>query len=79
MEYMLPAGGSCLLGSVNLAEFVKNKRFDFNDFFDTVQVSVKALNQVLMEGIPLHPLTEQQKSVDEWRQIGLGILVLQMH
>ena len=64
------------MGSVNLAEFVKNKRFDFNDFFDTVQISVKALNQVLMEGMPLHPLTEQQESVNDWRQIGLGIFGL---
>ena len=76
MEYMLPAGGSCLLGSVNLAEFVKNKRFDFNDFFDAVQIAVKALNQVLMEGMPLHPLKEQQESVNDWRQIGLGIFGL---
>lgn len=75
-EEPLPAGGSCLLGSVNLAEFVKNKRFDFNDFFDAVQIAVKALNQVLMEGMPLHPLTEQQKSVNDWRQIGLGIFGL---
>ncbi len=64
------------MGSVNLAEFVKNKRFDFNDFFDAVQVAVKALNKVLMEGMPLHPLKEQQESVNDWRQIGLGIFGL---
>ena len=35
-----------------------------------------ALNEVLEEGLPLHPLKEQQDSVGEWRQIGLGIMGL---
>ena len=35
-----------------------------------------ALNEVLDEGLPLHPLKEQQESVRKWRQIGLGIMGL---
>lgn len=35
-----------------------------------------ALNDVLMEGMPLHPLEEQRESVNKWRQIGLGIMGL---
>lgn len=35
-----------------------------------------ALNEVLDEGLPLHPLQEQRESVRDWRQIGLGILGL---
>ena len=35
-----------------------------------------ALNEVLEEGSPLHPLKEQQDSVSDWRQIGLGIMGL---
>lgn len=74
---MLPAGGSCLLGSINLAEFVTpNKTFNFEDFKTTVDISVKALNEVLDEGLPLHPLKEQRESVRDWRQIGLGIFGL---
>lgn len=78
MEYfMLPAGGSCLLGSINLSEFVnKDKKFDYEDFRDTVHKSVIALNEVLDEGLPLHPLQEQRDSVRDWRQIGLGIFGL---
>lgn len=34
------------------------------------------MNNVLLEGIPLHPLKEQQESVSNWRQIGLGTLGL---
>ena len=80
-EEPLPAGGSCLLGSVNLAEFVQNPFtdeafFDFEGLKECVQASVRALNEVLEEGLPLHPLKEQRDSVEQWRQIGLGIMGL---
>jgi len=76
-EEPLPAGGSCLLGSINLSEFVMpNGIFDFNDFVGTVKVAVTALNDILDEGLPLHPLAEQRDSVKKWRQIGLGIFGL---
>ncbi len=75
----MPAGGSCLLGSINLSEFVINEfkpnaRFDYAGFNEAVNQSVIALNEVLYEGLPLHPLEEQKISVNDWRQIGLGIL-----
>lgn len=78
-EEPLPAGGSCLLGSLNLAEFVKDpfgKRPAFNipEFKKAVKVAIRALNQVLDEGLPLHPLQIQRDSVAKWRQIGLGIM-----
>ena len=80
-EEPLPAGGSCLLGSINLAEFVQNPftpqaTFDFDAFKQCVRVCVRALNEVLEEGLPLHPLQEQRESVEKWRQIGLGIMGL---
>ena len=80
-EEPLPAGGSCLLGSINLSGFVHdaftdNAAFDFDGFRKCVAASVKALNEVLDEGLPLHPLEEQQESVRKWRQIGLGIMGL---
>lgn len=65
------------MGSINLSEFVtKNKTFNFDDFRNTVSIAVKALNEVLDEGLPLHPLQEQRDSVRDWRQIGLGIFGL---
>lgn len=73
-EEPLPAGGSCLLGSLILPTFVEGKEFDFDRLANAVQKSVKALNDVLDEGLPLHPLEEQRESVRDWRQIGLGIL-----
>lgn len=78
-EEPLPSGGSCLLGSINLAEFViqpfgTSATFDINKFKACVRESVIALNQVLDEGLDLHPLQEQKISVDRYRQIGLGVM-----
>lgn len=77
----MPAGGSCLLGSINLAQFVKapftkDAEIDWQSLAATVKTAVEALNEVLMEGLPLHPLQEQRDSVNDWRQIGLGTLGL---
>ena len=76
-EEPLPAGGSCLLGSINLSEFVnEDKTFDYTEFRRVVDLAVGALNDVLDEGLPLHPLQEQRDSVRDWRQIGIGIFGL---
>ena len=78
-EEPLPAGGSCLLGAINLSEFVlspftENTAFDIPEFKKAVRIAVRALNDVLDEGLELHPLEIQRKTVSEWRQIGLGIM-----
>lgn len=80
-EEPLPAGGSCLLGSINLNEFVLDPftniaRIDFDALEDAVSIAVLGLNQVLNEGMMLHPLEEQRESVRNWRQIGLGTMGL---
>ena len=73
-EEPLPAGGSCLLGSLNLAEFVtESGDFDFDALADAAFTATVALNDVLDEGLPLHPLQIQRDSVHDWRQIGLGV------
>lgn len=74
-EEPLPAGGSCLLSSINLSAFVnEDGKFDFVDFFRVVDLGVTYLNEVLEEGLMLHPLQEQRDSVAKWRQIGLGVM-----
>lgn len=78
-EEPLPPGGSCLLGSINLSEFViapftTRATFDFNGFKDAVRDAVIALNEVLDEGLPLHPLQVQRDTVGQLRQIGLGYM-----
>lgn len=80
-EEPLPAGGSCLLGSINLSEFVvnpftKDAYINAEALMSAVKIAIHALNDVLMEGLSLHPLQEQRDSVRDWRQIGLGTLGL---
>ena len=78
-EEPLPAGGSCLLGSINLSEFViapftEHAIFDKAKFKSCVRDCVVGLNEVLEEGLALHPLKEQRESVSKYRQIGLGVM-----
>lgn len=78
-EEPLPAGGSCLLASLNLSEFVVNPftdeaYFDFDAFEWAVEAVTYEMNIVLDEGLPLHPLQEQRDAVEKWRQIGIGIM-----
>lgn len=80
-EEPLPSGGACLLGSLNLSEFVVNPfsydaHFNFLEFENAVRIAVRALNDVLDEGMDLLPLEQQKESVSRWRQIGLGIMGL---
>lgn len=80
-EEPLPAGGSCLLGSINLSEFVTDPftdkaNVDWDGLEEAVAIAVLGLNEVLNEGMMLHPLNEQRKSVKNWRQIGLGTMGL---
>lgn len=76
-EEPLPASGSCLLGSINLSAFVDGSgNFDFDALTETAFDATVALNDVLDEGLPLHPLQEQRDCVRDWRQIGLGIFGL---
>ena len=80
-EEPLPAGGSCLLGSINLSEFVTDPftdkaNVDWNSLEKAVAIAVLGLNEVLNEGMMLHPLNEQRESVKNWRQIGLGTMGL---
>lgn len=78
-EEPLPPGGSCLLGSINLSEFViapftSNARFDCEKFQEAVKDCVVGLNEVLDEGLALHPLEIQRETVGKYRQIGLGVM-----
>lgn len=80
-EEMLPDGGACLLGSLNLAEFVyigpdHIPQFNFVEFKRAIHIAIKALDDVQEEGIEHLPLEVQRKCAREWRQIGLGIMGL---
>lgn len=67
---------ACLLGSMNLSEYVFDGKFDMITFCSDVKTCVTALNEALDESIPLQPLPEQSKMARDWRAIGLGIMGL---
>lgn len=80
-EQTLPEYGNCLLGSINLSEYVKNEftdtaSIDWTKLANDVKVAVRGMNDVLDESIPLHPLKEQRQMAYDFRQIGLGIMGL---
>ena len=75
-EEPLPLGGSCLLGSFNLSEYIKHGEFQFDEFSKDIDIVVRAMNDVLDEGLPLHPLQIQRDTVRDLRQIGIGMFGL---
>lgn len=77
-EQPLAAHSACCLSAINLGEFVinpftKDARFNANEFLKAVREGVIYLNNLLDEGIPLHPLKEQQEQATKFREIGLGV------
>ena len=77
-EEPLPNGGSCLLGSINLSAYVVERNnkgyFDIPAFKKDIHTIVKAMNDVLDQGLPLHPLQIQRDTVRDYRQIGIGVM-----
>lgn len=77
-EEPLPNGGSCLLGSINLSAYIVEHEgknyFDIPMFKKDIPKIVKAMNDVLDQGLPLHPLQIQRDTVRDYRQIGIGVM-----
>jgi len=78
-EQMLPAYGSCLLGSVNLTKFVldpftERARFDWESYREVVSVFTRMLDNVVeINGLPLAP---QRNEIFRKRRHGMGYLGL---
>ena len=78
-EVPLPPHGSCLLGSVNLVNFVKepfteNAEFDFIEFRKVVRVFTRMLDNVVeLSGLPLQ---SQKDELTRKRRHGMGVLGL---
>jgi len=75
-EQPLPPYGNCLLGSVNLTQFVrnpftKNCEFDFKRLVEVTSIAVELLDRVV--DVSNYPLEQQKKEAESKRRIGLGI------
>ncbi|NDU85964.1 MAG: adenosylcobalamin-dependent ribonucleoside-diphosphate reductase [Ferrovum sp.] len=78
-EQPLPPYGACLLGSINLTQFVRDPfteqaRFDWNEYREVVRVFTRMLDNVVdVNGLPL---TQQQREITHKRRHGMGYLGL---
>lgn len=61
---------------MNISAYVWGDKMHWEEFERDVKVATKALNDVLVEGTPLHPLKVQTTSANTWRAIGLGLFDL---
>jgi ribonucleoside-diphosphate reductase alpha chain len=66
--------GVCCLGSLNLTTFVKDCKFDYEEFKTAVKHGIRFLDNV--QDISKTPLPEYQQSVIRKRRIGLGVMGL---
>jgi ribonucleoside-diphosphate reductase alpha chain len=78
-EQILPPNGACLLGSVNLTEFVidpftDEARFDWDRYREVVNVFTRMLDNVVeINGLPLE---SQREEIRDKRRHGMGFLGL---
>jgi ribonucleoside-diphosphate reductase alpha chain len=73
-EQGLPAWGVCNLSSINLAAFVKNETFDYQEFSETVKVGVRFLDNAA--DMKQHLYDEFEATQHNQRRIGLGTMGL---
>lgn len=72
-EQILPAGGVCDLGSMNLTQFIgPDGNFDFVKFKKYVSYMVRFLDNV--NDYTLAPLTQYKDFLRDFRRIGVGVM-----
>jgi|WetSurMetagenome_2_1015567.scaffolds.fasta_scaffold03406_4 ribonucleoside-diphosphate reductase alpha chain len=71
-EQPLGAWAVCNLGSMNLAAYVKNGKFDYKNFGLDVKIALRLLDNVIDQ--TYYFFKENEKSAKEIRRTGLGIM-----
>lgn len=73
-EQILPVGGVCLLGSLNLTQFVNDERngWDYKKLAEIIPTAVRMMDNV--NDITYVPLAMQKEALVKKRRIGLGVL-----
>lgn len=73
-EQVLPVGGCCLLGSLNLTQFVDPKKqdWDYAKLAEIIPTAVRFMDNV--NDKTQVPLPEQKDNLKNKRRIGLGVL-----
>ncbi len=65
----------CNLGSINLSQYLHNKKFDFDLLARNVRKAIKYLDRVI--DINFYPIQQAGSSNKKWRPVGLGVMGLQ--
>lgn len=63
---------SCVLGSINLSEFVKDSSIDWENLKETIYLAVRFLDDVI--DVNCYPIREIEEATKKTRKIGLGIM-----
>ena len=73
-EQVLPVAGVCLLGSINLTQFVNKKRngWDYDKLSKLIPIAVRFMDNV--NDVTNVPLESQKQNLKDKRRIGLGVL-----
>jgi ribonucleotide reductase alpha subunit len=73
-EQLLPPGGVCLLGSINLTQFIdfENKSWNYGKLKEVIPIAVRFMDNV--NDITNVPLEIQKENLKNKRRIGLGIM-----
>ncbi len=73
-EQILPIGGVCLLGSINLTQFVdfENRNWDYDKLKKLIPIAIRFMDNV--NDKTNVPLPSQKESLVNKRRIGLGLL-----
>ena len=72
-EQPLPVGGACLLGSINLTQYLdfQLKDFNYDKLINDVPLIVRMLDNVIE--LTYLPLPEQKEEIQNKRRIGIGV------
>jgi len=73
-EQLLPIGGVCLLGSLNLTQFVNLKKadWDYDKLEEIIPIAIRFMDNV--NDITYVPLQGQKENLKNKRRIGLGVM-----
>jgi len=73
-EQILPVGGVCLLGSLNLTQFIDFEKmdWDYDKLKQVIPIAIRFMDNV--NDITYVPLESQRKNLQDKRRIGLGIM-----
>ena len=70
-EQPLPPNGACLLGSFNLVRYIKEKKFDWEQYEEDIPTVVRAMDNIIDK--TTYPLPEQEAEAKSKRRMGLGV------